>query len=308
MLVSLQPFEPAMIREPMLIINAPHWRGPALYALALLLFACLDATTKYLAQSYNVPLIVAIRYLVHFALMLLLLAPLEGRRLIETRHPGWAILRGASLATVSVCVGLALSRMPVAETTAIVFLAPIAVVMLAVPLLGETLGRLGWGACLTGFIGVLLIARPGSGLDHTGMMFAFGAVIAATLYQLLSRYLASRERTVTLLFFTAVFGSLAYGLLLPWTLHGPHAKPDANAVISEYGVHRRIGTLPLHGRLPACLGINAGTNELSATPLGRPARVGDIRSSSRSDQFAGDASDCGLRCHGGAVQQAPPSG
>lgn len=205
----------------MLIINAPHWRGPALYALALLLFACLDATTKYLAQSYNVPLIVAIRYLVHFALMLLLLAPLEGRRLIETRHPGWVILRGASLATVSVCVGLALSRMPVAETTAIVFLAPIAVVMLAVPLLGETLGRLGWGACLTGFIGVLLIARPGSGLDQTGMMFAFGAVIAATLYQLLSRYLASRERTVTLLFFTAVFGSLAYGLLLPWTLHGP---------------------------------------------------------------------------------------
>lgn len=108
-------------------------------------FACLDTTTKYLTQTYNVPLVVAIRYLVHFTLMLVLLAPIEGRRLVQTTHSGWVLLRGASLAAVSLCVGLALSRMPVAETTAIVFLAPIAVVMLAVPLLGERLGRWGWG-------------------------------------------------------------------------------------------------------------------------------------------------------------------
>lgn len=74
---------------------------------------------------------------------------------------------------------------------------------------------MGLGACLAGFVGVLLIARPGSGLDPNGMLFAVGAVIAATLYQLLSRYLASRERTVTLLFYTALFGSMLYGILLP---------------------------------------------------------------------------------------------
>lgn len=69
---------------------------------------------------------------------------------------------------------------------------------------------------MTGFIGVLLIARPGGGLDAIGIMFALGAAAANATYQLLSRLLASTEKAITLLFYTALIGSIVFGIALPW--------------------------------------------------------------------------------------------
>lgn len=131
------------------------------------------------------------------------------------------MVRAASLAIASLFMGLALQRMPVAETTAIIFLGPMLVVLLAGPVLSERIGALGWTAAVVGFVGVLLIARPDSGLDATGTLFAFCAVGALVVYQLLSRVLASTETTFALLFYTAVIGSVAYGVFLPWSWHGP---------------------------------------------------------------------------------------
>lgn len=196
------------------------FQGVVLVMSALLLFACMDTTTKYLATRYNVPLVVAIRYIVHCVLMVVLLAPTQGRQLIKTQRTGLVLLRAASLAVASLFMGLALRRMPVAETTAIVFLAPILVVLLARPILGERIGGLGWAAAVIGFGGVLLIARPGSGLDTTGTIFAICAVVVNVAYQLLSRVLVRTEQTFAMLFFAALMGSIGFGIFLPWTWHG----------------------------------------------------------------------------------------
>jgi drug/metabolite transporter (DMT)-like permease len=184
----------------------------------------MDATTKYLAARYNVPLVVAIRYITHCVLMIALLAPNHGRKLVQTKRTGLVLIRAASLTIASLFMGLALQRMPVAETTAIVFLGPMLVVLLAGPVLGERIGMHGWIAAIIGFVGVLLIARPDSGLDATGTLFAFCAVGALVVYQLLSRMLVSTEQTFALLFYTALIGSVVYGIFLPWTWHGPAPK------------------------------------------------------------------------------------
>lgn len=197
------------------------FEGILLFVAALLLFACMDTTTKYLAASYNVPLVVAIRYITHCVLMIVLLAPKHGKKLFQTQRTGLVLLRGASLAIASFFMGMALQRMPVAETTAIVFLGPMIVVLLAIPILGEKLGKIGWVAAIIGFIGVLLIARPGNNLDLTGTLFAFCVVGALVVYQLLSRVLVSTEETIPLLFFTALIGAVVYGSYLPWSWHGP---------------------------------------------------------------------------------------
>jgi drug/metabolite transporter (DMT)-like permease len=110
--------------------------------------------------------------------------------------------------------------MPVAETTAITFFGPMMVVILAGPMLGERIGIIGWGPAIAGFLGVLLIARPGTGLDMIGITFALLAVGANVGYQLLSRLLAATERTFALLFYTALVGSVCFGLALPWFLGG----------------------------------------------------------------------------------------
>lgn len=192
-------------------------KGFVFAALGLLLFACMDSATKYLTEHYNVPFVVAIRYLVHFALMVLVLAPRYSAPLLHTRRRGLVVVRSIALVVASLSVGIALHRMPQADTTAITFLAPILVVLLACPLLGERIGPLGWVAAVMGFMGVLLIARPGSGLDLIGVLFALLAACANTAYQLLSRILATTERPIALLFNTALVGSLVFGLALPWT-------------------------------------------------------------------------------------------
>lgn len=205
--------------------NAPHTttllqhnalKGFLLAAAGLFLFACMDSTTKYLTTHYNVPFVVAMRYIVHFLLMVMILAPRHSAQLIQTQRTGLVITRAVVLTIASLCMGMALHRMPLAETTAINFLAPTLVALLAGSILGEKIGGWGWAAIVTGFIGVLLIARPGGGLDAIGIMFALGAAAANATYQLLSRLLASTEKAIALLFYTALIGSIIFGIALPW--------------------------------------------------------------------------------------------
>lgn len=217
------------------------FQGVVLFAAALLLFACMDTTTKYLASKYNVLLVIAIRYITHCFLMLTLLAPRYGKRLVQTKRTSLVLIRAASLAVASLFMGLALQRMPVAETTAIVFLGPMLVVLLAGPLLGERIGKIGWAAAIIGFIGVLLIAHPGSNLDLTGTLYGFCVVAALVIYQLLSRVLVSTEETIPLLFYTALIGSILYGALLPWSWHGPSPSLAEIMLFLSMGVSGGLG-------------------------------------------------------------------
>ncbi len=195
-------------------------RGAMLFISALLLFACMDTSIKYLTASYDVPVIVAVRYTVNLLLIVLIFAPTQPRQMVTTNRTALVVVRGMSLATMSLLMGLALQRMPVAETTAINFLAPIVVVLVAGPLLGESIGPVGWIAALMGFAGVLLIVRPGSGLEPLGVACALGGTAAGTVYQLLSRVLVSTERTVALQFYTALVGTIAFGIAAPWFWNG----------------------------------------------------------------------------------------
>lgn len=195
-------------------------RGLALIIGATMLFAYSDTTNKLLVTEYNVPLVMAVRYITHALLMLAIVAPFHGRAMVQSTRTGLVLVRGGCLAVASVLMGFALQRMPVAEATAIVYLAPVLVILLSGPLLNEKVGSGAWIAAALGFAGVMLIARPGGGLDPLGIAFALGNVVLAVAYNLLSRVLARTEHTITMLFYTALVGSILFGLMLPWTLYG----------------------------------------------------------------------------------------
>ncbi|MES2988752.1 MAG: DMT family transporter [Pseudomonadota bacterium] len=216
-------------------------RGVAFFTLGVLLFACMDTTAKYLVSRYDVPLVVAARYVGNLLLMSALLAPRYGKELIQTQRTGLVVVRALCLAASSLLVGFALQRMPVAETTAINFLAPMLVVLVAGPLLGERAGIVGWGAALAGFGGVLLIARPGSGLDPVGVACALLGVSAAAGYQLLSRVLVASERTMALLFYTALVGSIIFGLAAPWFLNGRVPSAFEALLFCSLGAYGGLG-------------------------------------------------------------------
>lgn len=216
-------------------------RGIALFMLALMLFASLDATAKHLAAFFAVPLLVWARYVVHFLLMLVFVAPAMRAELVRTANPRLQIVRALSLLATTGCGMAAFRVMPLAEATSVIFLAPLLVTLLAGPLLGERIGRSRWLAVLVGFGGVLLVVRPGTDLNPAGILWALGGAFSYALYQILTRRLSHAEHPLRLLFYTALVGTAVMSAALPWFWVDASPAPQQWLLIASLGLYGGVG-------------------------------------------------------------------
>jgi drug/metabolite transporter (DMT)-like permease len=217
----------------------PHaLRGIALMVAAVSTFTCLDTTSKYLAQHYPVPAIVWARYVVHMVLMATVLGPRLGAGLLRTTNLRLQLIRGVVLAASSLVFLSALRLMPLAEAAAIAFMTPIIIAVLAAPVLGERVERHTWLALAGGFIGVLLIVRPGGGLFTPVAVLPLASACMMALYQMMTSKLAGRDAALTTLFYPAVIGTLLVPLIFPGELMLP--------------------TEPLHAGLFVLIGVLGG--------------------------------------------------
>lgn len=206
--------------------------GILFVVLATLAFALSDTVTKHLAMLYPVPVVMAVRYLVNLGLLALFLWPGLGARLWGAQRLWLLVLRGLCLAAASLTMGWALRVMPVGETVAIIYLAPFAVMLLAVPFLGEKVSPVGWAGAVFGFVGVLLIARPGGSLDQLGVFFALVNAALATAYHLLTRLLSRTDTTISMIFHTAWVGAVIFCILAIPSLEGfAPALPDVGLMV-----------------------------------------------------------------------------
>ena len=196
-------------------VNLKSVQGVILFLLGLFLFACADASFKYLSAFFPVPFLVWVRYFVHLVIMLVAVAPSLGRELIITKKPWLMVFRALMLAFSSLLLQLAFRNMPLAETTAIFFVTPLLVALLAGPLLGEKLLIRTWLAVLAGFAGALLIARPGGALTGEGVILTLSAAFCYAIYQILTRKLSTTEPVMRQLFYTALIGTLVMTPLVP---------------------------------------------------------------------------------------------
>lgn len=201
-------------------------------------FTCLDTTSKYLAQHYPVPAIVWARYVVHMVLMALVLRPRLGTGLLHTANLRLQLIRGVVLAASSLVFLSALRLMPLAEAAAIAFMTPIIIAVLAAPVLGERVERHTWLALAGGFIGVLLIVRPGGALFTPAALLPLASAFMMALYQMMTSKLAGRDAALTTLFYPAVIGTLLVPLIFPGELMLP--------------------TQPLHAALFVLIGVLGG--------------------------------------------------
>lgn len=208
---------------------------------AVTLFVLLDAMASQLGKTYPVPMLVWARYAMHCLLMVIFLAPSMRMRLIRTTRPLHQIACALCLVATSFLGMAAFIRMPLAETTALIFMSPLIVTLLAGPVLGEKIGALRWAAAIGGFIGVLLIARPGSGLSIEGIAFALGAALVYAAYQIQTRQLSGTESPVTMLFYTAMIGTVVMSLALPWVWSGTMPGLVDGVLIACLGVLGGVG-------------------------------------------------------------------
>lgn len=218
-------------------------KGVALVLAATFLFAWGDTLGKHLSMLYAATLILSARYVINLVLVLVVMWPRHRSAVWQTQRTGLVVLRGLFLAIATVTMLLALRVMPVAETVAIIYITPVLLLLASGPILGERVSALGWVCAALGFAGVLLIARPGSGLDTWGVALCLLNAVLGTGYHLLTRFLARTETTMALLFHTALVGSvISVGLTVAM---GVPAWPGGNdmLVILAYATCATVGHL-----------------------------------------------------------------
>jgi drug/metabolite transporter (DMT)-like permease len=195
---------------------------------AVATFACLDATGKYLLRYMDPLQIVWARYFGAFLLALIFLNPITRPKMMTTSRPFMQIGRSALLLGSTALNFFALRYLQLDEALAILFSTPFLVALLCGPLLGEWVGWRRWAAISVGFLGVLLVARPGFGGLHPAALLSFGSAICYALYVISTRVLARTDSSETTLFYSNLVGAVAMLPIIPfvWT------KPDSAFVVA----------------------------------------------------------------------------
>jgi drug/metabolite transporter (DMT)-like permease len=220
---------PAARRQPEAL------RGILLMCAGVAMFPFMSAAQKFLAGRYPVPEIVWARFTGHLLVMLLIFLPRYRWRLLATRRPLVQIARSLLMLASNALYVVAIARVPLATASAIGFTSPLIVTALSVPLLHESVGIRRWSAVVAGFAGALIIIRPGSGLRDPAVLLLLLGSTAYALYQIATRWVTFYDAPATGIVFTALLGSLATSLVLPFVFVMPKSLLDL-ALFGSLGV------------------------------------------------------------------------
>jgi len=195
--------------------------GIALMCGAVALFACLDTTAKYLTTQMDSLQIAWARYTSAFVLTLIVSNPLTHPRLLRTRSPKLQITRSLLLVGSTALNFLGLRWLQLDEALSIIFTFPLLVAIISGPMLGEWIGWRRWTAIGFGFVGVLLITRPGLGGMHPAALFTLGATFCYGFYAVITRIVSRVDSNQTSLFYANFIGALAMLPVIPFVWQPP---------------------------------------------------------------------------------------
>lgn len=191
-------------------------RGIALICAAFFLFSLLDSTAKLLGRSYPITQVVWARYAGHAVVALIFLWPYLRQRPWQAAHPVLQTVRGLLLVGATTANFVALRYLQLADTATIYFSTPLLVAALSVPLLGERVGPRRLMAIVVGFIGVLIVIRPGLGMVHWAIGLSCLTALMGALYQILTRKLAGVDSVHTAQLYAGMIGVAATTPLAPF--------------------------------------------------------------------------------------------
>lgn len=230
--------------------------GILFHVAGLWVLSGLDASGKYLAMA-GVPILMVswVRYSVHTLLSSAVLLPRRGRGLLRTHSLRGQLLRGALMILSTVLFFSVLKRVPLAEATAMNFMAPIMLMALAPWLLHEPHRLHRWCGVALGFAGMLLVVRPGTGLDPLGIALGLATALTFACFQIATRRLA-QDDPLTTNYYGGLIGTIALTLALPWFWETPDLSPWQWGLLLSTGVTGAIGhglQAVAYARTPATL-------------------------------------------------------
>ncbi len=207
------------VPQPAVVRQVQWLKGCAIFLCSLVAFACLDALAKDLVGRYSAPLVNMARYSVIIVLAWCVMWVKRVPIYIRPAERKLLIYRGALLGSVGISFMPALQYLPLAEATALYFVSPLIVVLLAPLVLRETVGFKQYSAVVLGMVGMLLIVNPvgdasttqsaATGVSLFGSLLMLVAATGYALVQLLTRKLAHRVQSEQM---------FAYSSLICWLL------------------------------------------------------------------------------------------
>ncbi|MDX1736859.1 MAG: DMT family transporter [Alphaproteobacteria bacterium] len=201
--------------------------------LAMALLAMQEAIAKFLASETQMTVmqVVWARYAGHLSLMLAIFLPRMGTDVFKSKIPLLQTGRSLLLLLDTALFFTGLTLIGLAEATSIFFITPLLVVLLSIPLLGEKVGLYSFLAIFVGFIGMLIIVRPGFEGMNIGGFFIIGAAICMSLFNVSTRKLAGVEAPEVTMVFTALVGFVVTSCFLPFMWVSPTGLKEVAGMI-----------------------------------------------------------------------------
>ena len=212
-------------------------RGVGLYCLALVLFVCMGTLAKTLAAIYPIEQVIWARYFFH-VLLIVLMFPRRIGSLFKTKRLGLQITRSVVVFAATAFGFTSLSIMPMAEVSAIGYVAPLMVTIMSFLILKEKVGPRRLLAVGIGFVGVIAILRPDQANFSLWSLLPLAMATCYATFMVMTRLIRGAAPPINSLFYTAIVGAVVATIPLPFIWQNPE---------------------PLHWLMFAGMGVIGGT-------------------------------------------------
>ncbi len=189
--------------------------GAMLALISFGIFATHDVVVKTLGAQYSAIQIIFFSVMCGFPLVMVMLIRERSDGNLRPRHPWWTALRTAAAVVTGVTAFYAFSVLPLAQTYAILFAAPLLITLLAIPILGEKVGIRRGIAVVVGLLGVMVVLRPGDADLSLGHAAALTAAVCSSLASVIVRKIGADERAAVLLLYPMLANFIVLGAALP---------------------------------------------------------------------------------------------
>jgi drug/metabolite transporter (DMT)-like permease len=192
------------------------YKGIFLFCSAIFLFVVMDTTVKYATEFYPPMQVVWARNFFHTVLMTIFMLPSQGIGLIKTKKLKVQIIRSMFLLGATISFFTAIKYVPLADAGAVGSSTPLFVILFSVLILKEKVSYRRWAAVFIGFIGAMIILRPGMTEVHPALFLVLCTSIFYSLYQIATRFLSGIDNSATTLFYTSLVGTILMSAAAPF--------------------------------------------------------------------------------------------
>ncbi len=232
---------------------SPAKLGALCASISVIFFSINDVAIKFLSGGYALHQVVLIRSVIGLVIIVAIIAPLTtGWAIARTKKLKMHMLRGLCVVFANMTFFLGLAAMPLADAVAIFFISPLVITMFSVLFLGEVVGPRRWAAIAVGFIGVLVMMRPGTEAFQLASILPLAAAFCYAGIHIITRRIGGTESAATMAFYIQlmfIIVGVMFGLLVGDGRFGDQSDPSLAflfrawswPVVADYPVFLIIG-------------------------------------------------------------------